>query len=101
MAKPSSAARKTVPGAKLAKSRAPDAEHKGKIGKATEEKIERKTDKKLGEKGKTISPKSEHDHVSVRRIANGYMVKHSTTDPKRGYVESEHYSDKAPRIQVK
>lgn len=38
--------------ARNAKARASEMEHKGRISKATENKIDRKADKKLGSKGK-------------------------------------------------
>lgn len=86
--------------ARAAKAYASKEEHEGKLSKAQEREIDRKADKKLGEKGgkgRTISPKHERESVHVRKIANGYMVRHMGKDG----MESEHYSDEAPKIRVK
>lgn len=85
--------------ARNAKSRASEMEHKGKISKSTEEKIDAKANKVL-EKGKAhkeISPKREHESMNIRRVANGYIIRHQGKDG----MESEHYTDEAPRVRVR
>jgi len=90
--------------ARVAKSYASKEEHAGKLSKSAEKKIDAKADKVLGKrkyKGHVISPKSEHEQVHVRRVANGFMVRHTMNHPQKGYMESEHYTDEAPKIRVK
>lgn len=73
--------------------------HKGRISKSTEKKIDAKANKVLdkGKSHKEISPKREHDSMHIRRVANGYMVRHMSKDG----MESEHYTDVLPRVKVK
>jgi hypothetical protein len=90
--------------ARNAKARASEMEHKGKISKSTEEKIDAKADRKLGEKKKeshaTVSAKRPHESVHVRPIANGFIVRKTENHPKTGYMETEHYTDEAPKVRV-
>lgn len=44
-------------------------------------------------------PKGAERSVSIRKIANGFVVRESTYGPK-GYKEVETFSPKAPRIDV-
>lgn len=85
--------------ARSAKSRASEAEHKGKISKSTEKKIDAKADKVLdkGKSHKEISPKGERESMNIRRVANGYIVRHQGKDG----MESEHYTDEAPKVRVR
>lgn len=87
------------PHSRAAKSRASEMEHKGKISKATEEKIDAKANKVLGKGSshKEISPKREHESMHIRRVANGYIVRHQGKDG----MESEHYTDEAPKVRVR
>lgn len=54
--------------------------------------------KKSG-KSKKVSPSislsSDRESVSVRKIENGFIVRHSC-DGKDGYSETEYYTDKKP-----
>ena len=92
-------------------------EHKGRISKSTEKKIDAKADKELGKgKAKKADPKPKrkdpdhdgdshglnhpHDRMEARKIANGFIVKHSTHHPDHGYMESEYYSEEAPAMKV-
>ncbi len=91
--------------ARDAKSRASEMEHKGKISKSTEKKIDAKADRKLGDRKKeshaTISPRHPHESVHVRPIANGFIVRKTENHPKTGYMETEHYTDEAPKLKVR
>lgn len=93
--------------ARDAKARASEMEHKGRISKSTEEKIDAKADRKLGEKGgkkeshSTVSAKHPHEHIHVRPIANGFIVRKTESHPKHGYMETEHYTDEAPKVRVR
>ncbi len=41
----------------------------------------------------------EHMSIDIRKIANGYIVRHSKDGPK-GYESSETYHDKKPNLNL-
>jgi hypothetical protein len=38
--------------------------------------------------------------VEVRKIDNGYIVRESIYDPKKGYTSKERFTEKAPTLDV-
>ncbi len=44
-------------------------------------------------------PESEYASVSVRKIANGYLISESKSGPK-GYTSSDRYSPTKPKITM-
>lgn len=38
--------------------------------------------------------------VDVRKIENGFIVRESVYDPKKGYKSTERFTDKAPTLAV-
>lgn len=44
-------------------------------------------------------PESEYASVSVRKIANGYLISESTSGPK-GYKQTERFSPTKPKITM-
>lgn len=47
----------------------------------------------------TIAP-SEHESVTIRKIANGYLTTRSGCDAKGNYRSSETYSERRPEVSV-
>lgn len=47
------------------------------------------------------APARERMSISVRRIANGYVVNQSGVDRKGNYVEHERFTPSRPKIDIK
>lgn len=39
--------------------------------------------------------------VEVRKIDNGFIIRESVYNPKKGYTSTERFTDKAPTLDVK
>lgn len=55
--------------------------------------------KVLKSKGASSS-EMKHEHISIRKIANGYLVHHSSHDGEGKMIESEHYMPERPKIEM-
>lgn len=47
-----------------------------------------------------LSSGMKHEHISIRKISNGYLVHHSAHGDDGKMIESEHYMAERPRIDM-